>query len=187
MPDSPTLKSPITKVYAAADAGAALTLADETDKAKMIVRTPDGTAARSSLSVDFASSKTIDGVLVAGSRPDEWMLIGDAAAVASMVDELPVDGHVSTIDWTHGRAIFRLTGESAPSALEKVCGLDLSESMTPDGAVTSGSVASVTCDMIRNDVSGIRSYMILVDRSFGQYLFDALLDAGDEFGIGVAG
>ena len=39
--------------------------------------------------------------------------------------------------------------------------------------------------MIRADVDGMPSYLLVSDRSFGQYLFDALLDAGDEFGIGV--
>ena len=33
---------------------------------------------------------------------------------------------------------------------------------------------------------GTPAYLVACDRSFGQYLFDALLDAGDEFGIGVA-
>ena len=44
------------------------------------------------------------------------------------------------------------------------------------------SVAKVTCDIVRNDVNGIRSYLISCDRSYGQYLFDAILDARHEFG-----
>ena len=32
------------------------------------------------------------------------------------------------------------------------------------------------------DTDDTRSYLISCDRSFGQYLFDALLDAGEEFG-----
>ena len=38
--------------------------------------------------------------------------------------------------------------------LEKVCSLDWSDPMTPDGAVASASVAKVTCDIARNDVDG---------------------------------
>ena len=43
----------------------------------------------------------------------------------------------------------------------------------------------MTCDVARNDVDGddAPSYLIFCDRSFGQYLFDALIDAGDEFGL----
>ena len=92
---------------------------------------------------------------------------------------------VTSLDWMHGRALFRLTGHDAARTLEKVCSLDWSEEMTPDGAVASASVAKVTCDIAREDVDGKPSYLIFCDRSFGQYLFDALIDAGDEFGLSV--
>ena len=39
--------------------------------------------------------------------------------------------------------------------------------------------------MVRDDEEGVRSYLLHCERSYGQYLFDALMDAGDEFGIGV--
>jgi heterotetrameric sarcosine oxidase gamma subunit len=177
-----TFNSPLTKTYSP-KSGAALTLTDESSQAKIIVRAAAGTPVRAVLAQSFAGSRSTDGVLIAGTRPDEWMLIGDAAAVRTHVDGLPTDGHVSIVDWTHGRAQFRLTGSVASSALEKICGLDWSDAMMPDGAVTSGSVAKVTCDLIRNDIDGQPSYLVLVDRSFGQYLFDTIVDSGDEFGI----
>ena len=58
--------------------------------------------------------------------------------------------------------------------------------MSPDGAATSASVAKITCDVIRADIDDDPSYLIACDRSYGQYLFDALLDAGAEFDIGVS-
>lgn len=94
-----------------------------------------------------------------------------------------MDGHASVVDWTHGRAAFRLSGAPAASALEKVCSIDWSDNMTPDGAVVSASVAGAGCDIVRNDATGAPSYLILCDRSFGQYLFDAILDACAEFGV----
>jgi len=63
--------------------------------------------------------------------------------------------------------------------------LDWSDAMTPNGAVASASVAKVTCDIARCDGDSAPSYMIFCDRSFGQYLFDALIDAGEEFGLAV--
>ena len=113
------------------------------------------------------------------------MLFGPAEAVQQRLDEMPRDGHVSVVDWTHGRAQFRMTGADAPRALEKVCGLDWSDHMMPNGAVTSGSVAKVTCDLLRDDVDNTPSYLVLCDRSFGQYLFDTLIDAGQEFALAV--
>ena len=81
---------------------------------------------------------------------------------------------------TAGRC-SRVTGSEATRLLEKVCGIDWSDHMTPDGAVLSASVALVTCDIARNDVSeddtsSRPSYLIFCDRSFGQYLFDALIE-----------
>ncbi len=181
-PSDMQIASPVTASYAPV-ADAALVLRDESAMTKVIVRAAAGTAARAALAQSFGGSRSTVGVLIAGLRPDEWMLLGSAPEVTSWIDTMSTDGHVSVVDWTHGRAQFRLTGELATSALEKVCGLDWSDAMTPNGAATSGSVAKVTCDIIRDDLDGVPSYLILCDRSFGQYLFDALLDAGDEFTI----
>jgi glycine cleavage system aminomethyltransferase T len=51
------------------------------------------------------------------------------------------------------------------------------------------SVAEVATDVVRDDVrsTGERSYLLHCERSSGQYLFDALLDAGREFGVQVDG
>ncbi len=179
---SPTFQSPVTNGYSPTP-GAELTLTDQSNQGKMIVRAGAGTGARGALAQPFASSRVAGSVLIAGTRPDEWMILGPSDAVSSVVSSIPDAGHVSFVDWTHGRAMFRLTGNVASSALEKVCGLDWSDAMMPNGAVTSASVAKVTCDVIRNDEDDTPSYLILCDRSFGQYMFDALLDAGEEFTI----
>ena len=57
----------------------------------------------------------------------------------------------------------------------------------PDGAALRTAVAAVATDVIRDDTDGIRSYLLHCERSVGQYLFDAILRAGAEFGIGVDG
>lgn len=179
----PAFESPITASYPSGGT-AALVLADESSVTKLVVRAEDGTAAAGQLEVPFGSSRMAKGgVLICGQRPTEWLLVGDAAAVAGLAGAIDRTGHVSTIDHTHSRAMFRLTGEDGPRLLEKVCSIDWADRMTPDGAVVSASVAKVTCDIVRQDQDGQRSYRLACDRSFAQYLFDALLDAGDEFGI----
>lgn len=181
---TPQFQSPVLADYPA-KADSDLTLSDESSSTKIVIRAASGTAARASLAQVFAGSRTSGDVLIAGTRPDEWMLLGSNNAVQKRAAEMPKEGHVSVVDWTHGRAQFRLTGENATSTLEKVCGLDWSNDMMPNGAVTSGSVAKVTCDLIRNDVGQTPSYLVLCDRSFGQYLFDTLIDAGNEFAVSV--
>ena len=189
MADEVAFESPVVRRYATAESGD-LVLADASATVKWLVRasgSPNAAAER--LGAPFGSSQTAaGGALVLGSRPGEWIVLGTAGAVTETVeglDGLDSSDFVTAVDWTHGRALLRVTGDSASRMLEKVCSLDWSDPMMPDGAVASASVAKVTCDIARNDVDGTPSYLVFCDRSFGQYLFDALIDAGDEFGLSV--
>lgn len=199
MTDAPKFESPVVRSYGASQTGD-LMLADISATTKWLVRASKQGPAADLLGARFGSSQAAPGgALVLGSRPGEWIVLGTPNEVASVVATLDgldsPESHdsgefVSALDWTHSRAMFRLTGAEAARMLEKVCGLDWSDHMTPNGAVVSASVALTTCDLARNDVhrndtAGTPSYLIFCDRSFGQYLFDALIDAGDEFGLTV--
>jgi len=205
-------ESPVVRNYDFSSGGP-LTLTDASPTTKWLVRGPSAGAAATRLDAPFGSSRAAaGGALVLGARPGEWIVVGSAGAVAEAVagldapdfvsastgsaptapaasldapDAPDAPDFVSALDWTHGRALFRVTGADASRMLEKVCSLDWSDSMTPDGAVASASVAKVSCDVARNDVDGSPSYLIFCDRSFGQYLFDALIDVGAEFGLVV--
>ena len=191
MAEIPAFESPVSTPFVSyagipMEAGgpdALLTLQDVSSTTKIIVRAGSETNAARRLSVPFTTSREEDGVLIVGQRPDEWTLFGKATAVGSLAGSLARTGHVSVIDATHSRALFRLTGADAASVLEKLCSLDWNDHMTPDGAAVSGSVANVTCDIVRNDLEGSPSYLISCDRSYGQYLFEVILDAGQEFSI----
>jgi heterotetrameric sarcosine oxidase gamma subunit len=82
---------------------------------------------------------------------------------------------------------MRLTGDASSAMLTKVCAIDLRDAATPDGTAFRSSVAKVVVDVVRDDVDGVRSYLLHVERSTGQYLFGALLDAGAEYGIEQGG
>ena len=194
MADPLVFESPVVRSYTSAGSGD-LVLADASATTKWLVRASAAGATAERLGVPFGSSSAAEGgTLVLGSRPGEWIVLGTADAVAEAVeglggvdssDSVDSSDFVTALDWTHGRALFRVTGPAASRMLEKVCSLDWSDPMTPDGAVASASVAKVTCDIARNDVDGTPSYLVFCDRSFGQYLFDALIDAGEEFGLSV--
>ncbi len=168
-----------------------LRIMDCTPLAKVLVRaSANGEVART-LGVPFGrAARDEHGTLVVGSGPGEWLLLappGASAAVAGRVEEVRDAELVSVFDATHGRALMQITGARAADLLAKVCGVDLSEEVTPDGAAFRSSVAKLVTDVVRDDRGGERSYLLHCERSSGQYLFDALIDAGDEFGIGVEG
>ena len=195
---TPVARSPISPVtvehgweISARRSGADLRIMDCTPLAKVLVRaSTDGEVART-LGVPFGrAARDEHGTLIVGSGPGEWLLLappGATAAVARRVEVVPDEGLVSVFDATHGRALMRLTGARAADLLAKVCGVDLSEEVTPDGAAFRSSVAKLVTDVLRDDSNEVRSYLLHCERSSGQYLYDALIDAGDEFGIEVEG
>lgn len=182
-PASPPLRfeSPIVRPRQASDR--ALALVDESSTTKLLVLADTESSAARELGVRFGSGRRSDHVLVCGVRPNEWLVIGPPDGCSRLVDSLDREGHVSVVDLTHSRALIRIAGVAAASALEKVCSVDWSDHMTPDGAVVSASIAKVTCDIIRDDFEGVRSYLVACDRSYGQYLYDALVDATQEFSL----
>lgn len=134
------------------------------------------------------------GTLVVGSGPGEWLLIGPpgqasalAAGLAALAGPDAPDDGATWVDLTHGRALMRLTGDRAVGVLAKLSAIDLSDDFVPDGAALRTAVAAVATDVIRDDTGGTRSYLLHCERSVGQYLFDAVLQAGSEFGLGVDG
>jgi len=183
---------------------AALTITDCTPLAKVHLRAPWNGAMAKALGVPFgragrdgAGPDGLDGAwLVVGSGPGEWLVLAPpgaavAAAVAGWLDTVAADSapeeFVSVVDLTHGRALMRITGPDAAELMARLCGADLDDDMAPDGAALRAPVAGVATDIIRDDRTGVPSYLLHCERSSGQYLFGALVSAGESLGIGVDG
>jgi len=164
-------------------------LYDLSGLAKFGVRaTPDGPAAQA-LGTDFAATtRASDGRLVVGAGPGEWLVLFESAISDDVRRRLEAEVEscgefVSVVDLTHGRALIRLAGARSADLLAKVCGIDFSDDITPDGSALRTSVAKLVTDIVRDDQDGVPSYLLHCERSSGAYLFHALVDAGTEFGI----
>jgi heterotetrameric sarcosine oxidase gamma subunit len=184
--------------------GAALTITDCTPLAKVHLRAPWNGAMAKALGVPFGRADR-DGVgpdgaspeggwLVVGSGPGEWLVLAPPGAAAAVTDWLATvaadaagDEFVSVTDLTHGRALVRVTGPDAAELLARLCGADLHDDMAPDGAALRSAVAGVATDIVRDDRATVPSYLLHCERSSGQYLFGALVSAGESLGIGVDG
>lgn len=192
---SPIRPAPPTTVERGWEVGtsrsdADLRITDCTPLAKVLVRAPEDRTVARTLGVGFGrAARDEHGTLVTGSGPGEWTLIsppGNAREVIEQLGAVSDDKFVSVLDITHGRALVRISGGSTPDILSKVCGIDLSDVITPNGAAFRSSVAKVATNVVRDDEEDARSYLLHCERSYGQYLFDALLDAGGEFGVEVS-
>ena len=146
---------------------------------KASVRAADDTVAAATLGLSFGSAEPRGDTLVVRVRPDEWYLLGDGAP--AMAAGLDLSGFASTVDISHARTAVRITGDHAADTLAKLGSADFGDHMTPNGAVLGNGIAGVTCDIVRDDVDGVRSYLLLLDGSFVTYFLGALEDAASEF------
>ena len=207
----PTARSPITQAppvvvvaawsVSAKPSTSPLRLIDCTPCQKILVRTAAGTAMARSLGVDSGRVKQDgSGVLVAGVGAEQWVVIGPPGSPLAPAIMQTNDGAApsTVVDLTHARGLIRLVGADSARVLSKLCGINFSDTTTPNDTALRTSVARLIAEVIRNDLVEssatatdpkilARSYLIMCERSAGQYLFDALLDAGQEFGIDIEG
>ncbi len=198
---TPVARSPIAPVHpttiehgwevSARRSAAGLKITDCTPLAKVLVLASTDGELASTLGVPFGRAlRDARGTLVVGSGPGEWLLLaapGTSAAVRERVERVRDERLVSIFDATHARALVRITGPRTPDLLAKVCAIDFADEVTPNGAAFRSSVAKLVTDVVRDDRDREISYLLHCEWSSGQYLFDALIDAGDEFGIEVDG
>lgn len=108
---------------------------------------------------------------------------GPPAAVEQTVAQFgAADGCFHLTDLTSTLAAVQLVGPCSGELLRKLTALDLSSSRFADLACAQGSVARVHALVIRADVGNELAYEIYCGREFGEYLWDSLADAGQEFG-----
>jgi sarcosine oxidase subunit alpha len=179
---------------AAAAGPRGLTLADASRLQKVTVRAGQHGALAARLPAYGRSDRDGHGTLRVGSGPGEWLLLSATRSAAELGAELGADlgadfdarsaaELVSLVEVTHGRAMLRLTGEAAAATLAKLTPVDLTDRSAPHGAALRCAVAGLVTDVVRDDRSGRPSYLTHCERSSGQYLFDVLADAGQEFGL----
>jgi heterotetrameric sarcosine oxidase gamma subunit len=161
-----------------------LELRDRSTYSKILLRERKGEEFSGELGVKYGESKLrTDGTLVCGSRPGEWTFYNPSAEANLLIQTLETYGErVALTNLTHGRALMSIEGNSAGSLLEKICNIDFSDAMVPDGASFSASVGAVSCDLVRADSDQVL-FLLSCERSFGLYLFKVLADAGKEFGL----
>ena len=172
---------------------AAMTLQDKSAMAKIEVRGAAHGSTAEKLQTGFGRTHQGEqGTLVIGSGPGQWHVLSEPGSQHTALEELQqmadeTEELTTVVDLTHGRALFRLTGAEAAELLNKVCSLELSDDIVPDGSALRSTVAGVVTDIARNDIAGTRSYLLHCERSAGQYLWDTLFDVGAEYRIEAAG
>ena len=123
--------------------------------------------------------------------PDQWLLVcpaDDSALFINSLREALADSHCAITDVSDGRAALCLEGPSAREVLAKGCPLDLHPKAFPPGscAQTLLGKADVLLHLRADEPAEGASFDLYVGRSFAQYLWAWVEDAGREYGVQVA-
>ena len=128
-------------------------------------------------------------VALAYLAQDEAMVLtepGHAAAVSEALEQR-ADLCAHVVDVTSGLGGIRITGPSGHLLLAGVTELDASPDALPELSCAQTRVAEVHAVLLRLDLGSVLSYEVYFGREFGEYMWDALLDAGDEHGATPVG
>lgn len=124
-------------------------------------------------------------IVLARLAHDEAMVFtepGRAAAVSETLEQA-ADLCAHVVDVTSGLGGVRITGPSAHLLLAGVTELDAAPDALPNMSCAQTKIAEVHAVLLRLDVGSVcSSYEVYFGREFGEYMWDALLEAGDEHG-----
>lgn len=114
--------------------------------------------------------------------PDEWLLTGPGDAAFAMENALreQLSGHYAVINVSGGQTLVTLSGENARTVLKKSCPYDIHDRNFPVGKVVSTVFAKSSATLCR---LGDDAWELVVRRSFADYIWRWLLDAGRDYGI----
>jgi len=173
-----------------AQSGDALQLHEEALATHLVIR---GNAADSSFTqgVEKATGLALPGNLQSASNndwrlrwiaPDEWLLTGPGNAAFAMETALRdnLSGHYAVINVSGGQTLVRLSGAKARTVLMKSCPYDVHDRNFPVGKVVSTVFAKSQAVVCR---IGEDEWELVVRRSFADYIWRWLVDAGQEFGL----
>ena len=119
--------------------------------------------------------------------PDEWLVVTPDRRVARIERVLrdALEGrHAALTDVSHGRTILTLAGPAARAVLAKGCPLDFHPRVSGPGRCAQSRLAK--CQVLVHQTSAAPAFEIYVMRSFAEYAWTWLMDAGGEFGVKVA-
>ena len=100
---------------------------------------------------------------------------------------LPADGSVEFRDVTSSRAVLNLCGPLARRVLEKVTRDDVSHGGFPYMSARTIRIGLAPVLAVRITYVGELGWELHIPTEYAAYVFDTLLEAGHEFGIGHAG
>ena len=145
--------------------------------------TPVGQATRHDLLNGDGS--LLDQVLLCRLAQDELFIVTSAEKVQAVAAALErsMEGCVHQVDQTSALAAMSVAGPHSRETLSKLTELDLSPEVFHDLSSAQASMALVHATVLRADCGGQECYQVYVGRDLGEFLWDAIMEAGHEWNI----
>lgn len=127
-----------------------------------------------------------EGAILCWMGPTEWLVLTEGAACQGWLDALRAalaDVHAGVVELSGGQTLIEIRGEHAVDTLSKGTSIDLHPRVFGANRCTRTLLAKTTA-FIRTIEPG-RAFEVVVRRSFADYLWQWLRDAGDEYGCAV--
>jgi heterotetrameric sarcosine oxidase gamma subunit len=160
----------------------ALTLSEITGFTLLHIRGADAEMLLPQYGMKIGGVASTDEGMLARLRRDEFVLLSSQGKSAlSRLEERINNRSITLTDLTHGRCMLLLVGQDATSVLSRLCALDFSDSAFSGTHAAQTSLAKVRALIIGSDTSPRQTYYLIVDRSLGQYVWDIVIDAMQEF------
>ena len=125
-----------------------------------------------------------DGLTVFWMGPDRWWLVGDDAALPS-INELRqrlAAFNAAAVEIGDAFVAIEIAGQKARDVLAKGCTIDLHPRAFESGSVVQSNLAKAQITLYQFDEM---AYRIFARRSFAEYLWTWLEDAGIEYGVSI--
>lgn len=114
--------------------------------------------------------------------PGIWQIVGDEGALPEPAAlRATLAGVATAVDLSHARTALLVSGTAAARTLAKHCGLDLHASKFPAGNATNTRFGHIGMTLARIDDAP--TFELLVFRGYAEFVFESLVEAGEEFGL----
>lgn len=134
---------------------------------------------------------SLNGELVLRLSQKEFWVLGNpadaGAGVATLLEQELPESDCYGLYCQDSHSWMTLTGASLSQIMAKVCGVDLREESFPPGSIAQTSAARINVIVVHHEINGVACFSVLSDSAAAEYLWDALLDAMQEFGGEVIG
>ena len=126
-----------------------------------------------------------DDTFVARLALDDALVITLAGRRAGLIDSLSASaaGCAHVVDVTSALAAVRIIGPRAPGLLAALTQLDVRREAFGDGRCAQSRFVEIHGVLTRLDAAGLPAYTLFFGREYGDYAWDAIMEAGERHGL----